>query len=152
MSDGIVQLQPDSSGKKVDTSEIEVGTNTVERQRINISDPTNPDGHAAVELPSSISGNEYGLVVRSFVHDVAQVLKRPLDVMARNLCLSADPTSGRLRTLTDLNGGTVTTVTTVTTCATCTTVNQLAGFDTKQTLLYATERMNWNQNIRSRIT
>ena len=39
MADGIVQVAPDSTGKKVDTSEITVGSNTVERQRINISDP-----------------------------------------------------------------------------------------------------------------
>lgn len=34
MADGIVQVAPDSTGKKVDTSELTVGANTVERQRI----------------------------------------------------------------------------------------------------------------------
>jgi len=149
MNDGIVQLNTDGVGKKVDTSEITVGSNTVERQRINISDPANPDGHAAVELPSTITGAEYGVVIRGFLHDVAQVLKRPLDIMSRSLSLAADPTSGRLRTLTDINSGTLTTVSTVTTC---TSLNQLAGYDARQTMLYSLERHNWNLNVRSRIT
>lgn len=38
MADGIVQVAPDSTGKKVDTSELTVGANTVERQRIVIAD------------------------------------------------------------------------------------------------------------------
>lgn len=39
MTDQYVGLQPDSSGKKVDTSELTVGANTVERQRIVVADP-----------------------------------------------------------------------------------------------------------------
>ena len=34
MADGLIQVAPDSTGKKVDTSELTVGANTVERQRI----------------------------------------------------------------------------------------------------------------------
>jgi len=37
MADGVIQVAPDSTGKKVDTSEITVGANTVERQRIVIA-------------------------------------------------------------------------------------------------------------------
>jgi hypothetical protein len=40
MTDGIVQVAVDSTGKKIDTSEITVGANTVERQRVVIGDPT----------------------------------------------------------------------------------------------------------------
>ena len=47
MADGIVQLQPDSTGKKVDTSELTVGANTVERQRLVIAD----SGTAAALVP-----------------------------------------------------------------------------------------------------
>lgn len=49
MSDGFIQVPPDSTGKLVDTSEVLVGANTVERQRVNISDPTTVNNHAAVE-------------------------------------------------------------------------------------------------------
>lgn len=38
MADGLVQVQPDSSGKKIDTSELTVGANTVERQRVCLAD------------------------------------------------------------------------------------------------------------------
>lgn len=148
MSNGIVQLQPDSSGKKVDTSEIAVGTNTVERQRINISDPVNANGHAEVK-DASITGSEYGLVVRAFIHDIALSLKRPLDILARSLATCAEPASGRLRTITDINSGNIGTVTT---CTTVTNINQMATFDVKQSLLYATERQNWCANIRSKVS
>lgn len=41
MADGFVQVAPDNpAGKKIDNSELTVGANTVERQRINIADPT----------------------------------------------------------------------------------------------------------------
>ncbi len=40
MADQVVQLPVDGSGKKVDVSELTVGANTVERQRINVADPT----------------------------------------------------------------------------------------------------------------
>lgn len=39
MPDQIIVVPPDSSGKKVDVSELTVGANTVERQRIVIADP-----------------------------------------------------------------------------------------------------------------
>jgi len=53
MADGIVQLAPDSTGKKVDTSEITVGANTVERQRIVISDNTAAANFATVKAAST---------------------------------------------------------------------------------------------------
>jgi hypothetical protein len=33
VADGIIQVDPDSTGKKVDTEQLTVGANTVERQR-----------------------------------------------------------------------------------------------------------------------
>ena len=54
MSDGIVQLQPNSSGPKVDASELTVGTNIVERQRINISDATSATGLAGVTAANGL--------------------------------------------------------------------------------------------------
>ena len=49
MSDGIVQIAPDRSGKKIDTSEITVGANTVERQRVVIGDNTSATALATVK-------------------------------------------------------------------------------------------------------
>lgn len=63
MADAIVQLATDGTGKKVDTSEITVGANTVERQRINISDPTAAAGLAAV-ANAQPGASDYGLTVR----------------------------------------------------------------------------------------
>lgn len=64
MADQFVQVAADSVGKKIDASELSVGANTVERQRINISDPTTAAAHASV-LNAAPAGTEYGLSVRS---------------------------------------------------------------------------------------
>jgi hypothetical protein len=63
MADSLVQVLPDSTGKKVDTSSLTVGANTVERQRMNMADPTTAAAIAAV-MNSLPAGTEYGLVVR----------------------------------------------------------------------------------------
>lgn len=73
MADGVVGLQPDSTGKKVDTSELIVGINTVERQRINIADASNPIGLTAVTNTVPV-GNEYALVTRNILSGVQSVL------------------------------------------------------------------------------
>jgi hypothetical protein len=48
MADGFVQVAPDSTGKKIDNTELTVGANTVERQRVNIADPTSATAIAGV--------------------------------------------------------------------------------------------------------
>lgn len=63
-SDGIVQLPPDSTGKKVDAASMDVGANTVYRQRITIADNTGTSTYATV-LSSGPAGTEGGLVVRN---------------------------------------------------------------------------------------
>jgi hypothetical protein len=57
MADGIVQVAPDSTGKKVDTSELSVGGQTVERQRIVLADPTTAANLAVVNSDGSIDVN-----------------------------------------------------------------------------------------------
>jgi hypothetical protein len=75
MTDGYIQVQPDSTGKKIDNSELTVGTNTVERQRIVISDPDDAAGLAAANSdPSAI---DVGLVVRS--QPIESLLEQILD-------------------------------------------------------------------------
>jgi hypothetical protein len=53
MADGIVQVAPDSTGKKIDSSELTVGANTVERQRINIASATVATDIAGVGTPNT---------------------------------------------------------------------------------------------------
>jgi hypothetical protein len=72
MADGIVQIAPDSTGKKVDVTELAVGANTIERQRINISSPTDPNGHAEVmNEPPPSPDTTYALLVRAIQEDNA---------------------------------------------------------------------------------
>lgn len=47
MGDQFVQVQPDGAGKKVDTFELTVGSNVVERQRIMVADPAATAPHRA---------------------------------------------------------------------------------------------------------
>src|ERR1700682_3543328 len=54
MADGVVVVAPDSTGKKIDNSEIAVGANTVERQRINIADPTSATAIATVTAANAL--------------------------------------------------------------------------------------------------
>src|SRR6266581_3950741 len=54
MADGFVQVAPDSTGKKIDNSEITVGANTVERQRVNIADPTSATQIATVSAANAL--------------------------------------------------------------------------------------------------
>ena len=53
MADQFVQVPADSTGKKIDTSELTVGANTVERQRIVVGDPTSATALAAVKAGST---------------------------------------------------------------------------------------------------
>lgn len=55
MADGFVQVAPDSTGKKIDASELLVGANTVERQRVVIGDPTNPGAFASIAPTGELS-------------------------------------------------------------------------------------------------
>jgi len=63
MADGYVGVAPDGTGKKVDSSELTVGTNVVERQRIVHADDTNPLGLAKV-TNAAPGSTDYGSVVR----------------------------------------------------------------------------------------
>ena len=63
MAESYVQLQPDSTGKKIDTAELTVGGNTVERQIVVLADPS----AAAAQVPvanTQPAGGAYGLAVR----------------------------------------------------------------------------------------
>lgn len=62
MSDQILQVPPNSTGLKMDVTELTVGSNTVERERVNIA------GSAALalaEVTNAAPTTEYGLVTRN---------------------------------------------------------------------------------------
>jgi hypothetical protein len=62
MPDQYVQVQQNSNGLKIDTSELTVGqgelANTVERQRVVIGDPVNPVGLASVSALGEVSASD----------------------------------------------------------------------------------------------
>ncbi len=62
MADSVIQVPTDDVGKKVDTSQLVVGANTVERQRIVIGDNTGTATFALVTSASAQAGDA-GLVV-----------------------------------------------------------------------------------------
>jgi hypothetical protein len=48
-TDGVVRVAPDSIGKRIDNSEVTRADGLpYERQRVNLSDPSEPNAHAAV--------------------------------------------------------------------------------------------------------
>ncbi len=57
MVDGVVQVPPDSTGKKVDTSELtrSDGTTVVERQRVSLADPMNVSSLSRVDTEGNQS-------------------------------------------------------------------------------------------------
>ena len=63
MSNSSVQLAPDGAGKRVDTSELLVGTNLVQRQRVVIGDDAS-SGDLAKVSASDPAPSDPGLVVR----------------------------------------------------------------------------------------
>jgi hypothetical protein len=63
MADGFIVVQPDSTGKKVDSTELTVGTNTVERQRLILTGST---ALSILELLNSApTGAEYAIPTRN---------------------------------------------------------------------------------------
>ena len=109
MADGIIQVAPDSTAKKLDTSELTVGANTVERERIVIADPTTAGALGAV-LNANPAGTEYAPVVRPIM---------PQDAAARTpVVLYLDEitgiTSEALATMNINKGGSTSTATSYT--------------------------------------
>jgi len=63
VADQFIQVPPQSTGLKIDCTELTVGANTVERERQNIGDPTDAVGLAKVL--NAAPTTEYGLVTRN---------------------------------------------------------------------------------------
>jgi len=110
MADGYVQVQPDSTGKKVDTAEVVVNGQTVERQRMALASPTDPIGAAEVDTAATgpLGDGAYGLLVRELreenalnqmlmtqIADVLSLVLARTTASAASLVVS-QPTSGNL--------------------------------------------------------
>ena len=84
-TDGYVQVAPDSTGKKIDNSELTVGADTVERQRVIIAGAN--DVQLADVLNTQAKGTEYGLVVRNLPADTDINLERAVEMLINEIRL-----------------------------------------------------------------
>lgn len=175
MADSFLPYQnPTTTDKKLDSEQTDFGGGDYrERERIQIAGAL---AAAIAKVQNTDPGSsDYALTVRDVLTpaiktaveklqfdsdgdlkvvlaDTNIALKHLINILSRQL--SIDPSTSRQRVLLDAITASLTlaAVTTVTTVTTVTSVSQLAGFDVKQTLLYATERNNWSNSVRARIT
>ena len=92
MADGFVQVAPDSTGAKMDTSELTVGANVVERQRTVIASDTTAAGVAAV-VNTTPASNAYGLAVRTVGQSIIQGLQSTLSATGLTTAATFAPSS-----------------------------------------------------------
>lgn len=81
------------------------------------------------------------------IQAVSSQVQKIIQFLQRNTTI--DPSTGQLRVL--IGNASIAVTGSLTAVTTVTTLNQLAGFDAKQTLLYASDRSAWALNVRSRI-
>jgi hypothetical protein len=62
VTDGYIQVAPDSSGKRIDNSVVTVAGQTVYRERVNIADPE--EAAALAKVQDYLNGLENGLATR----------------------------------------------------------------------------------------
>ena len=152
MSDTFVQILPNSTGAKIDCSQVTVGGQSVDRQRINTADPTDPNAIAGVTATSAmeaLASSAYGALANvPMVKDVAEAIKQMSRIMGRTLSLAMNPSTGELRALIS----TVTSVATVTSVTGVTTLNNLNSQSVQTTLMTSTDRAEWALTVRARIT
>lgn len=88
MADGYTQVAPDSTGDKIDTTELTVGANTVQRQRIIIADDATAAALAKVQN-SEPGASDYGVTAR--IAGTASVAQIP-EVVSSNFTRPANTT------------------------------------------------------------
>lgn len=86
MSDAFIQVDPDGSGKKMDTSEVTVGAHSVHRERVVISDPATAGNHAGV-LDAEPASDAKGITTR--VVGLTAKLQEVIDALS-DLTIEAD--------------------------------------------------------------
>ncbi len=106
MSDSEVQLQPDGTGKLVDTGQVTTGAGVVQRQRVSIADPSTGAAQAAVSNTSP-GASDYALETRPFnLSWVKQVNLNPANLtVSASATFTSNITGGVSIDLGDLSGG-----------------------------------------------
>lgn len=119
MADSFVQVAPDSTGKKVDTSQLVDGANTVERQRVVLGDDADVNSLARVTSDGElvVEGSAIAMMLM-LLAEIRDKLPR-LDANDRTFVQLSENTTGTL--------GAVTTVTTLTTAADLTRLNSMGA-------------------------
>lgn len=122
MADSFVQVAPDSTGKKVDTSQLVDGANTVERQRVVLGDDTDVNSLARVTSDGElvVEGSAIAMMLM-LLAEIRDKLPR-LDANDR---LVTNPSE--IAPATTPVSGSLTTVTTVTTAADVTRLNSMGA-------------------------
>lgn len=138
MTDQFVQVAVDGTGKKIDTSELTVGSNAVQRQRVVIGHDTDPDAFAAPNQDGSLPVDIIGQL-KELIYAVRQIIDQPW----------VDPATGRLRILLDAIAGSLTlgTVSTVTTCSTVTNMSQIGAVPANSLVQDAMDAV-WYESVR----
>lgn len=122
MADSFVQVAPDSTGKKVDTSQLVDGANTVERQRVVLGD--NLDVNALARINSDGELQVEGAVLFIMLQLLAEIRDK-LPRLDANDRLVTNPSE--VAPATTPVSGTLTAVTTVTTAADLTRLNTMGA-------------------------
>ena len=106
MTSNVVQLAPDGSGKMVDTSELLVGSNTVQRQRVVIGDDSDPAGLAEVRSTNP-ANSDPGLVTREVLAPELRDLAEAVAFLATCIHdrLPMSDSQERLRVFLDSSNG-----------------------------------------------
>jgi len=89
MADAYTQVAPDSTGDKIDTSELTVGAHTVNRQRVVLADDSTAAGFAKVQN-SEPGSSDYGVTAR--IAGTANVAQLP-EVVSANFTRPANTTA-----------------------------------------------------------
>lgn len=105
MADAFIQLPAQSTGLKVDTTELVVGANTVERERINIADPT-----SATQIATVTAANALKVDNSAVTQPVSGTVTANIGTTG-GLALDASVTAVQPRRLQDGVGATLATVT-----------------------------------------
>jgi hypothetical protein len=87
--DSLVQISPASTGSKIDTSEVSVAGNTVERQRVVVADPSGPNSLQTVSSSGEAFVREQ--TVQQLLMDILVELRVLNAMLVRSVGGSDDP-------------------------------------------------------------
>lgn len=98
MSDSVIQIPPDSTGKKLDTEQLDVSGNTVQRQRVQLAG-TNASQIASI-LTTQPGSSTAGLTIRTPTDDIVPITLADIFTALATL-YTGDPVKIRGANITD---------------------------------------------------